>query len=98
MSTMQVSLLSFAIASIIASVITTEFVKLINKSGNGYGVSATTGTSFMGMVWTAAVLQALTTANSLAAILRYRAQHCRCDWDEQAPPESAEQKPLVGAD
>ncbi|TPR06772.1 hypothetical protein CAN33_0024245 [Aspergillus niger] len=93
-----VSLLSFAIASIIASVITTEFVKLINKSGNGYGVSATTGTSFMGMVWTAAVLQALTTANSLAAILRYRAQHCRCDWDEQAPPESAEQKPLVGAD
>ncbi|GLA38203.1 hypothetical protein AnigIFM63309_005209 [Aspergillus niger] len=93
-----VSLLSFAIASIIASVITTEFVELINKSGNGYGVSATTGTSFMGMVWTAAVLQALTTANSLAAILRYRAQHCRCDWGEQAPPESAEQKPLVGAD
>ncbi|OJJ69607.1 hypothetical protein ASPBRDRAFT_45959 [Aspergillus brasiliensis CBS 101740] len=94
-----VSLLSFVIASIIASVITTEFVKLINRSGEGYGISATTSTSFLGMIWTAAVLQALTTANRLAAILRYRAQHCRCDWDESvAPPESAEQKPLVGGD
>ncbi|BCS11023.1 hypothetical protein AKAW_09706 [Aspergillus luchuensis IFO 4308] len=92
------SLLTFAIASIIASVITTEFVKLINKSGSGCGVSATTGTSFMGMVWTAAVLQALTTANSLVAILRYRAQHCRCDWDESASSESVEQKPLVGGE
>ncbi|PYH37149.1 uncharacterized protein BO87DRAFT_456842 [Aspergillus neoniger CBS 115656] len=92
------SLLTFAIASIIASVITTEFVKLINKSGSGYGVSTTTGTSFMGMVWTAAVLQALTTANSLVAILRYRAQHCRCDWDESASSESVEQKPQVGGE
>ncbi|XRM46302.1 hypothetical protein ABZX51_009347 [Aspergillus tubingensis] len=92
------SLLTFAIASIIASVITTEFVKLINKSGSGYGVSATTGTSFMGMVWTAAVLQALTTANSLVAILRYRAQHCRCEWDESASSGSVEQKPLVGGE
>ncbi|GLA64904.1 hypothetical protein AtubIFM54640_006638 [Aspergillus tubingensis] len=86
------------IASIIASVITTEFVKLINKSGSGYGVSATTGTSFMGMVWTAAVLQALTTANSLVAILRYRAQNCQCDWDESASSGSVEQKPLVGGE
>ena len=98
MSTLQASLLTFAIASIIASVITTEFVRLINKSGSGYGVSATTGTSFMGMVWTAAVLQALTTANSLVAILRYRAQHCRCDWDESASSGSVEQKPLVGGE
>ncbi|OOF92700.1 hypothetical protein ASPCADRAFT_152135 [Aspergillus carbonarius ITEM 5010] len=87
-----VSLLSFGIASVIASVITTEFVKLINTSGNAYGISATTGTSFLGMSWTAAVLQALCTTYSLIAILQY---HARCRMPRS---ESAEEKPLVGCD
>ncbi|PWY91488.1 hypothetical protein BO94DRAFT_618297 [Aspergillus sclerotioniger CBS 115572] len=91
-SILQVSLLSFGIASVIASVITTEFVKLINKSGNDYGVSATTGTSFLGMSWTAAVLQALCTTYILIEILRY---HARCRMPRS---ESAEEKPLVGCD
>ncbi|PYI08039.1 hypothetical protein BO78DRAFT_365447 [Aspergillus sclerotiicarbonarius CBS 121057] len=89
---LQLSLLSFGLASIIASVITTEFVKLINTSGNEYGVSATTGTSFLGMAWTAAVLQGLCTLYSLVDIFRYRAR-CR-----MPTSESAEQKPLVGSD
>ncbi|RAL02164.1 uncharacterized protein BO80DRAFT_424083 [Aspergillus ibericus CBS 121593] len=87
-----VSLFSFGVASVIASVITTEFVKLINTSGNGHGVSATTSTSFLGMAWTAAVLQALCTVYILIDIIRYRAR-CR-----MPPSELPEQKPLVGCD
>ncbi|KAJ5825079.1 Actin cortical patch SUR7/pH-response regulator PalI [Penicillium robsamsonii] len=45
--------LSISIASIIATVIATEFVALINAHGKGWDVSAHHGEKFLGMTWAA---------------------------------------------
>jgi hypothetical protein len=52
----QASFTSLGIASIIASVMSFEFVALINYHGKGSGVTAQYGRKFLGMSWTAVVL------------------------------------------
>jgi hypothetical protein len=52
----QASFTSLGIASIIASVMSFEFVALINYHGKGSGVTAQYGGKFLGMSWTAVVL------------------------------------------
>ncbi|PWY72940.1 hypothetical protein BO70DRAFT_364720 [Aspergillus heteromorphus CBS 117.55] len=94
-----VSMIGLGIGSVIASMIATEFVTLINMSGNAYGVSATAGSTFLGLTWTAEVLQVLGTTDTAVAIFRSRAKRCWCDLDERVSlPELAEEKPLVGGD
>ncbi|PYH89611.1 hypothetical protein BO71DRAFT_104886 [Aspergillus ellipticus CBS 707.79] len=94
-----VSVLGLGIGSVIASVIATEFVKLINTSGNAHGVSATGGSTFLGLAWTATVLQVLGMTDIMVSAIKSRNEPCWCDLDERASlTESPEQKPLVGSD
>ncbi|KAJ5748381.1 actin cortical patch SUR7/pH-response regulator pali [Penicillium nucicola] len=67
--------------SIIASLISSQFVALLNRSGNPT-ISAGSSSNFLGMAWAATVIQIILTIDILVAILRYRARHCRCDWEE----------------
>ena len=94
---MQTSMVSLGIASIIANIIATQFVSLINNSGEGPGITADHGKAFLALSWTAMGFQTLGTTASLISILVYRAKHCRCDWDEgsAASPDMGEHKPLV---
>ena len=90
-------MISLGIASIIANVISAQFVSLINKSGQDQGISADHSKTFLALSWAAVGFQSLGTVASLVSILVYRAKHCRCDWDEGSPasPDLGEHKPLV---
>jgi hypothetical protein len=68
--------------------ISTEFVSLLSQSGSP-NISAGSNSIFLGMAWTAVVIQALLTSDGLVALIRYRARHCRCDWEEEVPTLSA---------
>lgn len=74
--------------------ISTQFVGLISKSGASK-FSAAPGSSFLGMAWSAVVIQALLTAEAFISLLRYRAIHCRCDWEELPSAPAPESKRLV---
>ncbi|KAI9036529.1 SUR7/PalI family protein [Aspergillus affinis] len=91
------SMMSLGIATIIANVISAQFVSLIDKSGQDEGISADHGEAFLALSWAAMGFQTLGTVASLISILVYRAKHCRCDWDEGSPasPDLGEHKPLV---
>ncbi|KAJ5116754.1 hypothetical protein N7456_001102 [Penicillium angulare] len=77
----QISAILLIIASIIATMISSQFVSLISKSGQPT-VSAQSSSTFLGMTWTIVVIQVLLASDALIALLRYRARHCRCDFEE----------------
>lgn len=89
----KASTFSLIIASIIATIICTQFVALINQSGSP-SISAGSNSSFLGMAWTAVVIQTILTAELLVAMMRYRARHCRCDYDSLPTAPTMEQKRL----
>lgn len=87
---LQVSTLSLGLGAIITTIISIQFIALINESGEDSGITAAHNDYFLGMFWTAVILQFLGTTEILIAILRYRAAHCHCDW-EQLPSSSPEE-------
>lgn len=82
------------IGSIIATLISTQFVDLITKSG-APDFSAGSGSAFLGMAWTAVAIQALLTTDVLVALMRWKARHCRCDYNELPTTQEPESKRLV---
>ncbi|KAJ5333554.1 uncharacterized protein N7506_007337 [Penicillium brevicompactum] len=88
------STILLTIASIIATMISTQFVDLITKSG-APDFSAGSGGSFLGMAWTAVAIQALLTTDVLVALYRWKARHCRCDYEELPNSQDPESKRLV---
>lgn len=56
----QLSFVSLGVASSVASILSVKFVELINRHGQGSGISATTGHKFLGMTWSAVGLLFLT--------------------------------------
>ncbi|KAJ5701868.1 actin cortical patch SUR7/pH-response regulator pali [Penicillium malachiteum] len=87
------STILLVIATSIATVISTQFVSLVNKSGNP-GISAASTSDFLGMAWTTVAIQILLTAEALISLLRYRARHCHCDWEELPAAPGPESKRL----
>ncbi|OJJ46696.1 hypothetical protein ASPZODRAFT_66308 [Penicilliopsis zonata CBS 506.65] len=84
-----ISLLNTGSASTIASVMATEFVKLINHHAQGSGVSADPGRKFLQMTWAAVILLFIASSSILTAVIIDRSKRCHCD-----PPEG-EAKPLL---
>jgi hypothetical protein len=68
------------IAAIIATIISTQFASLLSQSGRP-SISAESNSNFLGMTWSAVAIQAFLTGDAIAALIRYRARHCRCDGD-----------------
>ncbi|CAG7999673.1 unnamed protein product [Penicillium nalgiovense] len=66
-------------ASTIASIISEEFVYLINTDGNPYGVWASHGNSFLKLSWAATTLQFLVVVESFILILKRRIGCFLCD-------------------
>lgn len=92
----QVSLILLTIGSSIATLISTQFVGLITKSGSpDFFTSSSSG--FLGMAWTAVGIQALLTTDVLVALIRWKSRHCRCDYDELPSPRDPESKRLVSS-
>ncbi|KAJ5703625.1 actin cortical patch SUR7/pH-response regulator pali [Penicillium malachiteum] len=87
------STIILTIATAIATVISTQFVSLVDKSGNP-GISAASTSGFLGMAWTTVTIQILLSAEPLISLLRYRARHCRCDWEELPAAPGPESKRL----
>jgi hypothetical protein len=52
----------------VASVIAVQFVNLINRHGQDYGIVAKGGSSFLGMTWSAVVLSFLTIVISVITL------------------------------
>lgn len=73
------STFSMYIASTIASIISEEFVYLINTDGNPYGVSASHGDYFLKLSWTARTIQYLVVIESFISILKPRIGYLLCD-------------------
>ncbi|KKK19026.1 hypothetical protein P175DRAFT_0524087 [Aspergillus ochraceoroseus IBT 24754] len=85
------SALSLFISSILGSAISSEFVHLINKSGALTGIYADHGSAFLGMSWTAVVLQTIGTVGHLVLLLMYNPKHCSSDLDEPEKPLVADE-------
>lgn len=62
------SFVCLGVSSSVASVIAVQFVNLINRHGEDYGIIATGGTSFLGMTWSAVVLSLLTVVISVITL------------------------------
>ena len=90
----KTSAFSLIIASIIATIICTQFVALLNQSGSP-SISAGSNSIFLGMAWTAVVIQTILTIELLVAMVRYRARHCRCDWESLPTAPTMEHKRLL---
>lgn len=89
----KISAFSLIIASIIATIICTQFVALLNQSGSP-SISAGANTNFLGMAWTAVVIQTTLTIELIVAMMCYRARHCRCDWERLLTAPAMEHKGL----
>jgi hypothetical protein len=67
------------VASTIASIISEEFVYLINTDANPYGVWASQGDSFLKLSWIATTFQFLVVVESSILILKRRVGYSLCD-------------------
>lgn len=56
----QLSFVSLGMASSVATILSVKFVELVNRHGQGSGISATGGHKFLGMTWSAVGLLFLT--------------------------------------
>lgn len=87
----KTSAFSLIIASIIATIIFTQFVALLNQSERP-SISAGFNNSFLGTAWSAVIIQTIITIELIIAMMRYRARHCRCDWKRLPTVPTSEQK------
>ncbi|KUL84020.1 hypothetical protein ZTR_07126 [Talaromyces verruculosus] len=62
------SFVCLGVSSSVASVIAVQFVNLINRHGQDYGIAAKGGSSFLGMTWSAVVLSFLTIVISVITL------------------------------
>ncbi|EED20581.1 conserved hypothetical protein [Talaromyces stipitatus ATCC 10500] len=62
------SFVCLGVSSSVASGIAVQFVNLINRHGQGFGVVAKGGSSFLGMTWSAVVLSFLTVVISVITL------------------------------
>ncbi|OKL57064.1 hypothetical protein UA08_07615 [Talaromyces atroroseus] len=62
------SFVCLGVSSSVASVIAVQFVHLINRHGEDYGIVAKGGSSFLGMTWSAVVLSFLTVVISVITL------------------------------
>lgn len=65
----QLAFISFSIASIIATVLAFQFVRLVNSHGRVSDISAKYGTQFLGMTWAAVGMLLLGSITSLLFVL-----------------------------
>ncbi|CAG8150163.1 unnamed protein product [Penicillium salamii] len=73
------STLCVGAASFIASIISSEFVYLINNDGNPYGVSASHGDSLSNISWIATSIQSLLVIESLILVLKHKTGYLTCE-------------------
>ncbi|KAJ5930298.1 hypothetical protein N7466_005791 [Penicillium verhagenii] len=79
--TLMLSTMTLLIASIITSVVATKFITLIRASGDP-NVSARHNHNFLGMAWSATIIQALLTVHKVASLVRYEDRHSPWDTEE----------------
>ncbi|KAJ5623218.1 hypothetical protein N7490_011823 [Penicillium lividum] len=77
---LMLSTMCLLIASIITSVVAAKFVSLLRT--DDFDVSARHNNTFLGMAWSATVIQAFLTIHKVASLVRYESQYSLKDSDE----------------
>jgi hypothetical protein len=80
LTTAQFSFVTIGIASTLTTVVAVKFVELINNHGSGFGITASGGSSFFGMSWSAVFLLFIGTIVGVATL----PPCCSCSNDKEA--------------